>query len=454
MLLAASVTACGGNSGAEQNLKTDVTPTENSAFTAVTAASVGTRQKLLAHMEDRYLWYQNLPELDLSSDKYADLRELLEDLKKQPEDRFSTLVNAVTQQQRLNQGLSGSYGLRFAVRENLDPSDDSVDLRIASVDDFGSVALAGIQRGDRIIGAQGVPIDDLGYEGFLDIFAEPGLGVRRTLQIRHPDGREQSYVITRTEHELNPVRKQTVFTHPDTGRQVGYVLIEEFIRLTSDQLAQYRADYSWLGLDDLIIDLRYNGGGLVSASRDLASSIYGQSQSGDVYTTLRRNDKHDDENYSYLYRRYDNAFDSFSRVFILTTGSTCSASEEVINGLKPFIEVITIGSVTCGKPYASRSYNLVPDLINVNVLDSRSVNALGEGDFDTGFTPTCEATDDPTLPYTDPEESLVSVALYYAEYNRCPPASAIVLNDGGVLHSAPVTAPVSDVTKANGAILQ
>ncbi len=450
-VLFAALSACGGNSG--EITKTVTAPTNGDVLLALTTASLSTRQALLAHMEDRYLWYRDLPDLDITQEKYSDLGILLNDLKKQPEDRFSALVNTATQQQRIDQGVTGSFGLRFSLRSASDAENpESVDLRIAGVDDFGTVGLAGIQRGDRVIGAEGKSIDELGYNGFLDLFSEPGLGVTRELEIRHPNGSEQSYNITRTEHALNPVRKQTIFTHPDTGRRVGYVLIEEFIRLTSDQLALYRQDYAGLGLDDLIVDLRYNSGGLVSASRDLASSIYGQTQSGDVYTELRRNDKYTQENSSFLFRQFDSAFNSLNRVFILTTGSTCSASEEVINGLRAFTEVITIGSVTCGKPYASRSFNLVPELLSVNVLDSRSVNALGEGDFYTGFVPTCEAIDDPTLPFSDPRESLVSVALYYAETGQCREVDRVALGKARATKAA-ISPPVDDVRSAYGAIL-
>ncbi len=452
----ATLAACGGNSAANDNANGS---TENSllpgnSLVAITTATLASRQALVDHMEDRYLWYQDLPALDISLSKYADLRVLLDDLRKQPEDRFSVLIDTAAQQQRIEGGVSGSYGLRFTERTTGDAqTNEGIDIRIAGVNDFGSVALAGIQRGDRIIGAEGKSIEELGLDGFREIFTEPGLGVERSLQIRHPDGSEQNYTIRRTEHPLNPVRKQAIFTDPDTGRRVGYVLVEEFIRLTSEQLETFRADYASLGLDDLIIDLRYNGGGLVSASRDLASSVYGQGQVDDIYTTLQRNDKHTNENFTFHFRQFDNAFMSLERVFILTTRSTCSASEEVINGLKPFMDVITIGDVTCGKPYASRSYDLIADLVSANVLDSRSVNALGEGDFFEGITPTCLAADDPILPYNDPRESLVSVALHYAEFNECPIAEQLRQVSGFRNPSGNYSMPITDEERSQGAIL-
>ena len=408
---ACAVAACGGSSADTEVFKS------TDALTALTTASVPVRQKLFDHMQDRYLWYSELPQVDLAAQQYQNLGVLLDDLRQSPQDRFSGFVDAQLQQQRVEQGVSGSFGLRFALR---DEATDGVDIRIASVEDFSTVADAGLQRGDRIIAGQGIDINELGYDGFINLFMEPGLGVQRSLTVRHPDGQENTVTIARTEHALSPVRKATVFTHPQSGRQVGYVLIEEFIRLTSSQLGLFRSEYSNAGLDDLIIDLRYNGGGLVSASRDLASTIYGQVESDTVYTTLQRNDKYTDENYTFSFLNFDDAFTTLPRIFVLTTGATCSASEEVINGLSPFIEVITIGSVSCGKPYASRGYELIPDVVDVHVLESRSVNANGEGDFYDGFTPTCEAVDDPLLPFSDPQESLISVALHYAEYGECP----------------------------------
>ena len=96
--------------------------------------------------------------------------------------------------------------------------------------------------------------------------------------------------------------------------------------------------------------MRYNSGGFVSVSRDLASSVYGQGQSTDVYTVLQHNDKNRSNDFTFPYVQFADAVTTLQRIFVLTTSATCSASEEVINGLKPFMEVITIGATTCGKP--------------------------------------------------------------------------------------------------------
>ncbi len=439
----------GGNSGS----RTDIASANNSTtyedvVKAATTAPLSVRQEMYNYIEDEYLWYADLPEINLNDPDYANLSTLLEDLRKVPEDRFSYLANAVSQSQRFQLGVSGTFGFRYTIR-----SEDPLDIRFTSVDDFGTVAAAGIQRGDRILSIDGESLDTITADEFGQILTADGsLGVQHTLLVRHPDGSEAEYQITRTEHALSPIRRQQIFTDSGSGRRVGYVQVEEFIGRTAEQLPQMRAGFANQALDDVILDLRYNGGGYVSVSRDLASSFYGQGQASDIYTILQYNDKNRDNDIAFPYLQYSNAINTLQRIFVLTTSSTCSASEEVINGLKPFMEVITIGEITCGKPYASTQYELIPGLVNMNILDARSVNANGEGDFYNGLPATCEVHDDPVLPFTDPEESLISAALFYAENNRCITAADRQVQT--VSGQRKVNrAPVAEETTAQGAVV-
>lgn len=399
----AGISAAGGTAAAEDVVR------------AITTAPVEIRQLMFDYIEDEYLWYSDLPSVDLTDQNYADLYTLLGKLRKVPEDRFSNLANAINQSRRYQQGVSGTFGFRYTIR-----NEEPLEIRITSVDDFSSVAEAGIKRGDQVIAINDQLIATMDANSFSEVlFADRRLGVQHNLSILHPDGSEGEYQITRTEHELSPVRQQRIFDDFDSGRRVGYVQVEEFIGRTATQLPELRAGFVNEAIDDLILDLRYNGGGYVSVSRDLASSVYGQSQSQDIYTVLRYNDKNRANDITFPFLQFSDALTSLQRVFILTTSSTCSASEEVINGLRPFMEVVTIGTTTCGKPYASTQFELIPGLVNLNILDARSVNASGEGDFYNGLAPVCEVQDDPVLPFSDPNESLIGAALFYAENNRC-----------------------------------
>jgi len=418
LLACATLAGCGGSGSAADSSGDSVPDAEK----MITQSDPAVRQALFDHMLDRYLWFDQLPDLDLNDDSNADLRVLISRLRKQPEDRFSTVVNAQSFDDRFELGLVGSFGVRFFLR-----TETPLDMRVSTVDDFGTVGMAGIQRGDRIVAVDGVAIDELGLEGFVSVFSGRELGDTVRLRVRHPDDSEAEYQITRTQHGLNPIRKLSILDAPDIESKVAYVQVTEFIELTRTQMSGMRDFLSLEQPDELIVDMRYNPGGFVSVSRDLASSIYGASLSTDVYTVLTRNAKHRDEDFTYFFRSFENALTNLSRVFILTTGSTCSAAEEVINGLAPFIDVVTVGATTCGKPYAARPFELVDDLVIANVLESRSINANGEGDFFAGLAPTCIASDDPVLPFNNPAESLVAAALDYIRVGNC--VSGVVLSD-------------------------
>jgi hypothetical protein len=112
LLLAGCV---GGNSGDRAKSDTDIA-TDDDVLRAVSTAPLSVRQEMFNYIEDEYLWYQDLPSVDLTDDTYADLRNLLEDLRKVPEDRFSYLANAVSQAQRFQLGVSGTFGFRYSVR--------------------------------------------------------------------------------------------------------------------------------------------------------------------------------------------------------------------------------------------------------------------------------------------------------------------------------------------------
>ncbi len=414
MLIGCGLVACGGGSGTDLG--------EKSSESFIVQSEPVVRQALFEHMVDRYLWFDQLPDLDLADESNANLRTLIASLRKQPEDRFSSVVNAVSFGDRVELGVVGSYGVRFFLRAEV-----PLDLRVAVVDDFGAAGLAGVQRGDRVTAVNGVALDEAGLEGFNEAFSGQEPGDSAVLSILHPDGREADYAFARTEHSLNPVRKVSILESSGIDRRVAYVQVNEFIELTRSQLDGMRSFLSEEQPDELILDMRYNPGGLVSVSRDLASSLYGNSAATDVYTVLTRNEKHRDEDFTYLFRQFDNALNTLSRVFVLTTRSTCSAAEEVINGLAPFLDVVAIGTTTCGKPYAARPFSLVENYVIANVLESRSVNANGEGDFFAGLAPDCIVADDPLVPFGDTRDSLTAAALDYIRTDACP--QAVVLAD-------------------------
>jgi hypothetical protein len=200
-------------------------------------------------------------------------------------------------------------------------------------------------------------------------------------------------------------------------------------------------------VNDLVLDMRYNGGGYLAIASELAYMIAGpDATKGKIFEQLVANDK--------TKPRAPGAFLSaatgfvpaqikpgtvlpylgLKRVTVLTTPGTCSASESVINSLRGIdVEVNLIGGETCGKPYAFvPASNCGTTYFSIQV---QGTNNKGFGDYADGFKPTCNVADDLGHAMGDPAESLLATALSYRANGVCPaaPMRHRGLNGGGAL---------------------
>jgi hypothetical protein len=190
------------------------------------------------------------------------------------------------------------------------------------------------------------------------------------------------------------------------------------------------------GVNDLVIDMRYNGGGLLYIAAELGYMIAGPNSSGKTFERLVYNNKTAAPSpIPFMTTAY--GFDSpnpatkgqvlpylgLRRVTVLTTADTCSASEAVINGLRGIdIEVNVIGGQTCGKPFG---FTPVDNCGTTYFsIEFQGVNAKNFGDFADGFTPTCAVSDDLSHALGDTSEKLLSAALAYRSTNTCPAATS------------------------------
>ena len=248
-----------------------------------------------------------------------------------------------------------------------------------------------------------------------------------------------------------PVQNVRALNTP-TG-SVGYMLFNDHLATSESQLIaavnQLKAVNGGAGVSDLVLDIRYNGGGLLSIASELAYMIAGASATdGKVFEKLSFNRKLGSNNsgYSTPFISKSKGYStvegeplprlSLPRVFVLTTGNTCSASESVINGLRGAgVDVIQIGTTTCGKPYGFfPQENCSTTYFTVQF---KGVNNAGFGDYADGFVPDgvgvttdnhlsgCTINDDFTRDLGDPEEAQLAAALQYRSSGTCPvlPAS-------------------------------
>lgn len=357
------------------------------------------------HMKDWYYWYDKLPDVDCAS--YSSAEELLADLRYERKDPWSYIKPEESYDDWYEKGRYKGLGFKWAY-------DERGNARIVHVHESSMANAAGLKRGDEIKAVNGIPVAEIERMDLWDtVFGPEEIGIEVTMRISDPHGKQHEitmktdwvYVRAVYDHRLFEVK----------GKNVGYIVFYRFIEPAYDQLEAVFDYFKRQNVEDLILDLRYNGGGRLRVARFLASLIK-RYNGEEVFEILHFNDKHRDEDTVYHFEKEKNSL-NLDRVIILTSSDTCSASECVINGLKPYIRVITIGSTTCGKPVGMRTKEICD--MRLAPISFEGVNAEGRGNYYNGLFPTCRATDDLCRDLGDPEEAMLEEALYYVRTGRC-----------------------------------
>jgi C-terminal processing protease CtpA/Prc len=205
-------------------------------------------------------------------------------------------------------------------------------------------------------------------------------------------------------------------------RRVGYLVLSDFMSSKIGELRGYFAMLKRKNIDELILDLRYNGGGDVAMANYIASAIAGEALANRIAEYTHYNEKYSQFNSTLFFRDLppERVF-NLKRIFLLTTKETCSASERLIHNLKAYpqeIEVVQIGQKTCGKPYgfygAAIFCNKV--LLAINTIAQNSNQE--EIDIE-GITPTCVVEENFMQPLGDKNENYLKEALYYINSGHC-----------------------------------
>jgi hypothetical protein len=233
------------------------------------------------------------------------------------------------------------------------------------------------------------------------------------------------------------------------GRLTGYIQFNDHVVGAQDDLIAAFAQVKKAGVQDLVLDLRFNSGGFLYIAQSAASMITGPGNDGRVFEQLQYNDKRPQETaQSALFFRSTLQFAdgpgalfpvgtpvpqlNLSRVFVLTTDATCSASESIINSLRGVdVQVVRIGTTTCGKPYGFRQKNNCG--LAYFPIEFQGTNAKGFGDYTTGFSPNCEVQDSTrTVAAGDPGDPLLDAAKFYIDKGSCPAGTATGVQSAAV----------------------
>jgi carboxyl-terminal processing protease len=468
------LTACGGggSSTGDDNSNTNTGSTSpqwvagqfanDSTLANQCSAPLTQKLWLRSWSNDTYLWYNEIIDRDPAPYNVAEYFELLktEELSDTGnlKDNFHFSMSTAEWELLNGSGASVGYGMTLNLRNA--SAGISRQVTVAYNEPNSPASNAGISRGAIIVTVDGVSIADANDSGSIDTL-NAGLfpstsGKQTVFTLRDLDAQADRTVTLLAETVVStPV--QNTKTIPTASGKVGYLQFNAHIATAEKGLYDAITLLSNAQVDDLVVDIRYNGGGLLALASQLGYMIAGDNATANrVFERTSFNDKYPTVNpvtrealtpmpfipesigfnTSLLRSGVPLPSLNLKRVFVLTTPGTCSASEALMNALRGIdVEVIQLGETTCGKPYGFYPTNNCDT--TYFTIQFKGVNDKGFGEYSDGFMPStnptvdsevpgCELADDLGHPLGDTNERLLSAALFYRDNNRCPSTATAV----------------------------
>lgn len=400
-----------------------------------------------------YLWYdeiqdQNPANYNASVDYFAVLKTTALTTSGNPKDRFHFIYDTDEYEQLVSSGASAGYGAEWVLLQSSPPR----DVRVAFTEPGSPATTANLTRGVKILEVDGVDMVNGSDVDTLNAGLFPGsAGESHEFLIEEIGGATRTITMTSAIVTTDPVQNEKIIS---TGSgNVGYLTFNTFGIVDAEaELIDAFTTFETQGVTDLIVDLRYNGGGFLAISSQLAYMVAGGNATNNrTYSQTVFNDKHPTTNpvtgqtlsptpfYSTSLGFSVNQGQALpelnlSRVFVLSDGGTCSASEAFVNGLRGIdVEVILIGDDTCGKPYGFYATDNCGT--TYFTIQFRGENEKAFGDYADGFivggsdngqdvVRGCVVADDFGHLLGDEQEARLAAALSYRDTGTCPASSA------------------------------
>ena len=416
LIWVAVLTACGGGGGGGVPDSYSGNPEQCSVKQSKDILRTYMRSDYFWNAEVKSLLDSDIPYVQAGSNVEAYFNALLWTPARSGKDRYSFMYTAADYSAAVNAEATG-----FGVYWSWASSGASKVARALYVEPGSPGEVAGIARGDTLVQVNGAPfIYGSVSQAQIDALYPPKAGTVTDFTLKSVSGATKTLRLSSKLVEESPVLLSKTLVAAD-GKKVGYLVFNTFMAqkgLAQLQRAfrQFKAD----GISDLVLDLRYNGGGSLEIARALAGMIGGEAVRDKTFYLLIHNANRTANNQAMTFNvdADPSANLGLSRLFVLTGSGSASASEAVIYGLKAFIPVIQIGEQTYGKPVGMYATEMCGNYYFA--INFEGVNAKNEGAYYNGIAPTCAVADDLNHVFGDNNEALLASALAYREKGVCP----------------------------------
>ncbi len=413
LIIAAVLTACGGGGGGG---------IAGPGIGTAACSADGQKQFVLDRLYEWYLWNELLPAgIDIAN--YASPEALVlevttqlgpQDTDGDPIDLFSSVGSLQADSDFFSAGEFEGFGFswRFA-------DEAQSDFRITRTFPDSPADLGGLARGHQVL--------TLNARSIANIVANEGIsaffGANDTVdfEIQPLVGNSFTANISKDVVTIDPVPQWRIID-AGNGRNVGYLELTTFISTANSALDAVFAAFLSAGVTEVIIDLRYNGGGLVSTAELLGDYLGGFGADGLIFSSTEFNaDRASSNDSTRLFGRLGNSI-NLSQLIVIATRGTASASELVTNGMIPHVNVAIVGDRTFGKPVGQIGLEFCEKILRPTSF--KLTNADGNGEYFGGLPVDCAAADDLNIAVGDDLDPNMIAAMAYLNSGACPVVSA------------------------------
>ena len=443
-----------------QNPRSGTDPYTGQPYPDKQGSTLDENNWLRSWTHELYLWYDEVTDVNPALYSTADYFQLMKTMETTssgaPVDRFHYTYPTATWEALSESGVEVGYGVQWEIVAASPPRNVQLAYLEPAADLPADTAAAGLVRGDTLLDVDGVDVvnsDDQASIDTINAGLSPSTaGETHTFTVQDPGSSTPRTVTLQAENVTSvPVLLETTVSSPETGATVGYILYNDQVATAESELISAVNDFKSKGITDLVLDLRYDGGGLLDLASELGYMIGGSQTAGETFELEQFNNQYTTTNPVTGQPNTPTPFldttQGFSttageplptldlpRVAVITGQDTCSASESIINGLEGVgITVYQIGSTTCGKPYGFYPQDNCGT--TYFSIEFQGVNAKGVGGYGDGFSPAnttpmvgvsvpgCSVADDFSHALGDPSEARFAAALAYLadpQASTCP----------------------------------